>query len=110
MKYKFDVEPESPDMLHGDMLKPFTVFLVNGGRLGMQRGNRIEYKSTKGKSVFINMDTGALCKNGKDQYTLFLRTYLRRGFEFIKDLNKQADAKIAAGSQCFVVRVKRVAA
>ncbi len=110
LKYKFDVEPESPEVLHAELLKPFTVFLVNGGRLGMQRGNRIEYKSTKGKSVFINMGTGELCKNGKEQYTLFLRAYLRKGFEFIKDLNKQADAKIAAGSQCFVVRVKKVAA
>lgn len=73
----------------------------------MQRGNRIEYKSAKGKSVFINMDTGALCTNGKDQYTLFLRTYLRRGFGFIKDLNKQADIAIAKGSQCFVVKTSK---
>ena len=33
LKYKFDVKPKSVDVLHGDMLKPFTVFLINGGRI-----------------------------------------------------------------------------
>lgn len=109
LKYKFDVEPESPEVLHAELLKPFTVFLVNGGRLGMQRGNRIEYRvhgGVKGKSVTINMKTGELCKTGRDQYSLFLRMYLRHGGDFIRKLNQQANAAIKAGSAYFIIKDK----
>ena len=109
LKYKFDVELESPEVLHAELLKPFTVFLLNGGRLGMQRGNRIEYRvhgGAKGKSVNINMKTGELCKTGRDQYSLFLRMYLRHGAEFIRNLNQQANAAIKAGSAYFIFKEK----
>lgn len=109
MKYKFDVEPESPEVLHAELLKPFTVFLINGGRIGFERGNRIEYRvhgGVKGKSVTINMKTGELCKTGRDQYSLFLRMYLRHGGDFIRKLNQQANAAIKAGSAYFIIKDK----
>lgn len=106
MIYSTKIKPLSAKRLPLRLGNAFAMWLLLGGYESKLKTNgklknkerkigngerMVVYHKKDKENLVICLETGALCENAQERYSIFLQQWLRKGAEFISDLNNKAD-------------------
>lgn len=91
---KIKIEPKGCNQIHPQLEKEFIAFMLCGGwimRINRDTGLMTFYTCDpkgKQKKFKVQKDKG-MCELGRSRYNTFLKMYLVKGGQFLRDLEKQ---------------------